>query len=307
MFYPRRGRFASGVRGRPIRGRRGRGRYGKKRALKGFTKQQSKSIMRAISGKEETKYYAEQLATNQVLDAPIHTPNTDMLPLVPAIPQGNDEWQRNGRKVTPVKCKVDVSLTFPQVDYGVSSPPPESLLANAIYAVIYIVRSKTQKSWVNFAASQEWQSLLDDGQGHAQAFGKLIPDAANPGTNFIATDMSLLQYPIETSHYTLVRKKVVKLVRNVGNVRDGVPGDAPNMSQSFWRGSFKYRLPTLQYDDTKDAQTGNRPTNANLMICFGYVFADNLTSENALATGGVTSSAQLLSVTCRNHVWYKDA
>lgn len=297
-----RARRAMAAMGRRRRG--GRARQGKG-PLKGFTAQQSNTIRRAIKGKEETKYYAQQLALNQLVDPAIHTPGTDIMPLVPRISKGTDEFQRVGRKVTPSKCRVDVALTFPDIEQGNTLP---SNLHNAaeIYAVMYVLRSKVIKNWDTYATTTEYQNLLDNGQGESQAFGFI----QNPGTpsSFWTTNSSFLQYPIESSHYTLIKKRVVKLVRNTGGMFDGA-GWATNSPQSAWRGSFSYKLPTLYYDDTALAVPITYPTNVNVMLAVGYVFANNLNAEGIDKDGNETQFVppQLLSITVRNHVWYKDA
>lgn len=276
-----------------------------KQKLRGFTAQQSKSIRRAIAGKEETKYIATQLALNQLVDPAIHTPGTDILPLVPKVQQGTNEFQRVGRKIAPSKCRVDIALTFPDVEQGNTLP---SNLHNAaeIYAVMYVLRSKVIKNWDTYATTTEYQNLLDNGAGQSQAFGFI----QNPGTGsaFWTTNSSFLQYPIESSHYTLLKKKVVKLVRNTGGMFDGA-GWATNSPQSAWRGSFSYKLPTLYYDDTPLTVPIAYPTNTNVMLAVGYVFANNLNAEAVDPDGAETqfTPPQLLSITVRNHIWFKDA
>ena len=152
-----------------IRHVRPRRRHGKG-ALKGFTATQAKSLRRFVAGKEETKYYATQLAINQLIDPAIHTPGTDIMPLVPKITQGTDEFQRVGRKVVPSKCRVDVQLSIGDVELGTATVPG---LANAtsLYVVIYILRSKLFKSWEDYAASDDWNYLLDNGSGGSTPFG----------------------------------------------------------------------------------------------------------------------------------------
>lgn len=286
--------------------RRGRARYGKRAPLRGFTALQSNSIIRAIKGKEETKYFATQLAQNQLIDAAIHTPGTDIMPLVPPIPQGTGEWQRVGRKVSPTKCRVDISATFGQLDLGTPTPDITPSQANAVYLVMYVLRSKTYKNWTEYlnATTPEYNFLLDDGQGNSVPFGSQTTPASGP--SFWNTNTQYLQYPIETSHYTLIKKRVVKLVRNQGYLRSAVSGEAPNLNSSFYTGSFTYKLPKLIFDDTERGPTGAYPTNSNVMLAVGYAFADNLWAQDQ-NVGTSQAALPLVSITCRNHVWYKDA
>lgn len=291
-------RYAS----RPVRRRQ----YGGKRSkpLKGFTRLQSRTIRRAIGHSEETKYQATILATNQGLDPAIHTPGTDCMPLVPKIVVGTGESQRVGRKITPTRCRVDISASFVQSNVGAVSPPPYQQYAQHIYVVMYIVRSKQFKNWQQWSQSTNWQNLLDNGDGTSVPFGyEITPTTGGP---FWTADTRFLQKPIETSEYTLIRKKVVKLTKNVGPTDSGVAGSAPmpNLPSTSWRGSFSYKLPQLEWDDT-NAGNGGYPSNANVMLMVGWVYADNL-GTYYLVSGDPQAPDSALSITATNHIFYKD-
>lgn len=277
------------------------------RAPAKLSKPVKRAIKRIVKGQEETKYIATQLMLNQSLDAAIHTPGTDMVPLVPLIKEGDQENQRIGRQVRPTRCRVDVHATFPQSNPGLT-PPVFQTSANEIYAVFYILRSKRRHNWTDFQGSADWQRLLDDGAGGATPFGL---NSAPAYGGFWFTNSSLLQYPINTSEFTLVKRKVVKLVRNQGNMLENNPTAAPNMSQSAWSGSFYYKLPTLKYDDSTNPVNPTAepyPTNTCVFLAAGYVFANNINGYNADPEGNPASAIDnSLSLTVRNHVWYKDA
>lgn len=306
MPYPRaRGRVIRRGR-RPVRRRN----YGKSKMkpLKGFNRLQSKTIRRALGRNEETKYSAIQLAYNNQVDPAIHTPGTDMLPLVPKLVLGTQENQRVGRKVTPTKCRVDINLGFAQTNVGGTSAPQYQDYANQVYVVLYLLRSKPYKNWQQFVASQSWANLIDNGDGTSTSFGYQVTPAG--GAAFWTADTRDLQKPIETSEYTLLQKRIVKLTKNYGTIDQGLAagsglGGQPNMPQTSYRGSMTYRLPELQYDDT-DSNMGGYPTNANLMLAIGWCYADNLGTYGIDATGTPFPPNQLINWTVRNHVWYKD-
>lgn len=270
-----------------------RRRYGGKSApkFKGFTKQQSASIARAIGRSDETKYAATQLMLNLPLDAAIHTPGTDVVPLVPAIHQGTAENQRDGRKITPTKCFVDVSISFNE-----NNTPPAIATARYLYVVIYLLRSKVYKNWQQWLAAPSPQTnyLLDDGAGNSVPFG------INDPTSGFVSDTRFLAYPVDQSEFTLVKKRVVKLIRNDG-FTNGSPGGAtaPNLAQSSWRGKFYYRLPKLIYDDSAAIQ-GGYPTNNCTMMAIGYCNSDNGTTV-------VPENYNAISVTARAHWFFKDS
>lgn len=285
-------------RGNSGRRRIKRRQYGGKRkgGLKGFTKVQANTIRKAIGRSEETKYYANQLMFNAQLDAAIHTPGVDVVPLVPQIRPGTAENQRDGRRVTPTKCYVDLNVTFNQVVTGPSTPNPAIVTARELYVVIYLLRSKTYKNWQQWLAAPSPQTnyLLDDGAGNSVPFGY-----NDPTLGFIA-DTRFLSYPVDVSEFTQVKKKIVKLVRNDG-IMNGTTGAvaSPNLPQSSWRGRFYYRLPKLIYDDSA-AVTGGFPTNNCTIMAIGYCNSDNGTTV-------VPDGFDAITVTARAHYFFKDS
>lgn len=264
------------------------------------------AVSRLVKSKEETKYIATQIAINTTLDGAIHTPGTDIMPLVPAITQGTGNFQRVGEKVMPTKCKVDVYATFAQTNPGGTPPDPSINNANVMYVVMYLLRSRRCRNWIDYKASQEYTRLLDNGDGTTVPFGaEATPTTGSP---FWVTDASYLTRPVEKSSHVLLKKKIVKLVRNQGTIQDGTTGAIPNLPSSAWHGSFTYKLPKLVYDDYSYPSTGvnQYPMNSCVMLAMGYAIGSNYT--DFLQVGGdIAPSANFLSVTARSHVWYKDA
>lgn len=265
-------------------------------------------IKRMVRSNQETKYYAKTLLQNTGLDGAIHTPGVDIVPLVPAVPVGDGEFERVGRQITPTKCKVDLALTFPQLNPGTAEPAPSTAYSDIIYVVIYILKSRRYKNWDDYKASSAWNQLLDDGAGNSKAFGSLVTSVG--GSPFWATSTLEMQYPIEKSEYTLVKRKVVKLVKNGGNTYIGQSSLQPNLPQSCWTGSFTYKLPKLIYEDNVPSglTASAYPTNNATMLAIGYCHGDNLSSYMANSDGSpYQSMANALTVTARAHTWYKDA
>lgn len=282
--------------------RRKRGFQPRKKRVAKLTAPVQKAVKRIVQRQEETKYWAVQLMNNTSIDPTIHTPadpissaSGDMYPLVPYPVKGNDEHMRDGRSIVPVKCKVDVVATFNQ-----QGTPPTVGLANVVYLAVYILRSKVKKSWADYLRGTQYTALLDSGNGTSQPFALL---AGSPPASNGTTDMSLLEYPIQKSQFTLVKKRIIKLVKNDGFTNTGTGATttyatSPNTSQTCWRGSFSYRLPRLMYDDTGIEPNPSYPTNNCTFIAFGYARGDELVTLD---------SPQMVTLSVRNHVWYKDA
>lgn len=294
---------------RPVRRNRRRPQrkrnYGlrKSKALRGFTKLQSATIRRAIGQSEETKYNATVLQLNRFIDPAIHSPGIDMLPLVPKIATGTQENQRIGRKITPVRCRVNVNVAFAQSNPGSQNPDPTMSRAGQIHVVMYVLRSKSYKNYYQWSQSPNWSYLLDNGDGTS------VPCGYQAGVSpFWTLDNSYLSKPIESSEYTLIKKRVIKLTKNVGMTDTGVAGNSqvPNLPSTSYSGSFTYKLPTLQYDDTNNVLFQGYPTNSNVIIAFGWCYADNMGTYDVDAEGNPLAPASQVSITAVNHVWYKD-
>lgn len=268
----------------------------RKKPFKGFSAVQSRTIAKAIGRSEETKYVAYQLAENLALDPAIHTIGTDVMCLAPQITVGTGEHQRTGRKCAPVRSYVDVVATFNQSQpEGVQNPA--IMTAREIFVVMYLLTPKQQKTWTQYRNDPaNLTELLDDGAGNAVQFG------ASDGAGGYTTNTKFLQYPIEATRHRLIRKKVIKLVRNDGGMNSGtLPSSGTNLPSSVWKGRFYYRLPKLMYDDATTSVTGGFPVNACPVMMIGYCNADNGTTIQP--AGGYNA----LSITARLHCWFKDS
>lgn len=285
---------------RPVRRRQYRGKALK--PFKGFTKQQTLSIRKAIGHSEETKYQATVLQQNRFLDPAIHSPGIDMLPLVPKVALGTQENQRIGRKISPTKCRVELNVSFAQTNPGGTNTDTQNRAEN-IYVVMYVLRSKSYKNYYQWSQSPNWMNLLDNGDGTSVPFGY---ETGTPA--FWTVDTTYMSKPVETSEYTLIRKRIVKLTKNVGAIDSGVAGNSqvPNLVNTSYRGSFSYKLPTLQYDDTNTDQFQGYPSNANVVLAVGWCYADNMGTYDVDSTGNPLSPASSLTLTAVNHIWYKD-
>lgn len=284
---------------RPVARRPRRARnYGmnKVKPLKGFTKLQTVALKKAIGRNEETKYTATNLWDGVGLDGAIHSIGlpgaiADTMPLVPQILPGAAENQRIGRKVKPVKCCVDVSVSF-----NMNGEAPTGQNTQQIYVYLYMLRSKTVKSYGQFVGTDNWNHWADNGDGTSTFFG--YTDTATPPNFF--TDYLAFQKPVETSEVSLVKRVRIKLTKNNGIMNGStVAGSNPNLSTSSYSGRFYYRLPELVWDDTNSKNQGF-PSNNNTFIAVGACLADN-------TDGLYSNDSAKFTISARQHVWFKDA
>lgn len=286
-----------------------------RRAVAKLSKPMKAAVKKIVRGNEETKYHAEQLLMKNTLDWGIHTPWSpssvgDTMPLVPRIAQGDGNFQRIGSRVRPTKCRVDIEAAIAEAAIGL---PQVNTATEDIFLVMYILRPKTSKNFEQFtnlavpASGAYTDELLDNGDGTSKAFGNPITIG---GSTFVYTNASDLQLPVNREYFTLVKQKVVRLVKNTGST-NGDGTNYPNVTRggSSWRGSFTYKLPSLKYDDDPKSASlnGGYPTNANMVLCVGAALASGLDSIQYV--GGEASSIlpNPVILNVRTHYWYKDA
>lgn len=292
---------------------------------KSLTKTQKKAVKKIVNKAAETKYHSELLLDKFSLDYPIHsyadpagtTTTGDILPLVPRIPQGTNSNDRVGRTVRPVKCKVSINASllqnYPGGFAGTGTDP--TLMANEIYVVMYILKPKTCKNYralvtqASATPNNDYlYDLLDNGDGTNSPFANVTSIA---GTPTLYTNISMLHKPVNREYFTLVKRKVVKLSRNVGyTTYDQTPGNAPNTGKSNYNGTISFKLPKLIYDDfpQNTQQNGGYPTNTAMLMAIGCVLTngnDSLTyAGNPPAING--SLPNPIQCTVRTHYYYKD-
>lgn len=271
------------------------------------------AVTKIVRGNEETKYHSEVILSKATLDWGIHTPWSptsigDTMPLVPRIAQGDGNFQRVGSKVRPVRCRVDVECAIAEVANGLT---PVGAYTNDIYVVMYILRPRTSKNFLQFTASLApayTDELLDNGDGTSKAFGNGIVIG---GTSYVYSNSADLQLPVNKEYFTLVKRVVVRLVKNTGSTNSDGSGTYPNVSKngSSYRGSFTYKLPMLQYDDDPkmSAFTGSYPTNTNMVLCVGAALANGCDSIQYLSGEASSILPNPIQLNVRTHFWYKDA
>lgn len=285
---------------------------------KSLTKKQKKAVKQIIKKEVETKYYSEQLLDKCPLDWGIHTyydPSNgvnlaDILPLVPRVTVGDNNNQRNGKKIKPTTCYVDIMATLNEPLYGGTAPADTTQTwTKDIFVVIYVLRAKEMKNFEQLALTKADTigNLLDNGDNTSKYFG----DVQNVGgVNIIYTKYQDLQKPINKEYFTLLNKRVVRLTKNVGKSYNDAVGPDPNTCRGSWMGRIKFKLPTLVYDDqpTNTQYNGGYPTNSCVLLAMGAVLANGQDSvsynpDNSIA--GVLPNP--FNVSVRSHYYYKDA
>jgi len=218
------------------------------------------------------------LNTNQTLQdfvtfSTAITSTNELYQLIPSVTQGNDDHQRVGDTIQPVKLttKVNIALT------------DRSVNAMSIYAHIFFLTSKNVKDW-KLTAAIPTASLMDLGDGTNVPFD---------GTSYTA------MLPINKSEFNVIAHKKILLQKPKDNPNSIYQQDEdPVTSTCTHFANFSVNVPLpkkLMYLTDAD----NYPTNAFPFMCMGFTATDQY--------GAVASTILMLKVQAQSHLYYKDA
>lgn len=192
---------------------------------------------------------------------------TDIHALLPQIGQGTDDWQRIGTRINPVSLIADFDITIHPQYLNTSVP-----VALNLTVVMYFLQHKINKDYTTLGLNNNFQQLLDVGDGTTSIFNG-YPSAA--------------KLPVARQFYQVL-KKVVFVLRSDGQWNGA--GSLPvtqniiangNSAPSFRRLSVnltKHLPKTLTYPETLSgtgAPTTLWPTNAAPFWCVG-VYSNDL-------------------------------
>ena len=210
----------------------------------------------------------------------------DIKRMIPVIPLGNSAFTRVGDSIKPVRLstKIHISLNpglmsqmfmggttatyigstilgrqsgTPTGDYGFP--------INDLSVVVYCLTHKTLKDYTSLAANNNFQELLDTGQGSATSFGTQIPGTAQYISYPWHADMK-----INTSKYNLIKKFTADIRKDM--IVTAVPATDPtdivtNTNSHKYAAEFtctltEKELPaSLKYDPQQPGSSLNDPTN----------------------------------------------
>lgn len=216
----------------------------------------------------ENKTIVKQI-TNDAHNSSIGT--GDCYPLIPAIPQGTDDWQRIGDKIKPKYLKVTCHghLVADPVggSPGITAGPQLNGVAGQVPIMVRVI-AFTQND-IKAASS-----------GANVDVGQLLRGDNGAGTYFNGYTTDLLR-PVNTDKFKVLKDKKFELVPCPGHTQDG-------QYKLFYQFSFKVKCPaTLKYDNN----SVNLPNNFAPFISVGYAYV-NGQSPDTVATPlsfGVTS------------------
>lgn len=259
-----------------------------RRRAGGMRKKYSKNplvrmVKKIIGRSEETKYVANSPSDNagHVLGnlwyATGQLANINVFyPAIPTMTQGTDDYQRVGNRVEPVSLAVSLRIGF----------NPQDVAAQSLLGVIYYGTDRAGKTWNNVHPLQT-AAILDNGNGANTIWGGVRADLTKP------LDKKLVTF----------KRIVFRLSKTAGiqnsdlsgaSVEPGNYSTSNGMSEKTFLLKFKVpkHISYLQNVDTF-------PQNYAPMFGIGFCHADGsaLTADDA----------NLVNVTSRCHLYYKDA
>lgn len=256
---------------------RRRARVGRKMMRDSFAQR----VMRVINRTEETKYVANA-KDGGLVDLPNYwyppgdLPAAEFIPGMPALTQGTDDYQRVGNVVKPKSIAVSVKV-------GLN---PQNTQACSLLGVIYYGTSKDEKNWGANSPAGNGQ-ILDEGDGTTTAWS---------GVKF------QLNMPIERHQYNL-KRIVFRLSKTEGIQNADISGNevvqgnySTSNGLSVKNFMLRFKAPaSLQYK----SGTAVFPSNFAPFWGIGFCHADG--------SPLVAADRELVQVTSRCHMYYKDA
>jgi len=261
------------------------GKKGGKRSGKKPSTALVKAVTRIINKKSETKeasffgtagtfpqtgLYSAAAYSGQ--NQTITTVAGDVKVVLPYVLAGNEDWQRIGNKISPLSLRIQgtTKISLAQISTPLFAPTD-------IYAVLYVLQSKTIKSYSNFL------NTVAGPQENLRLDGLLKTEEGNT----IAFDGSVWasRLPVAEQNFTLLTKKVFRL-RYAGLVGGGATPGAASIANSHdyvanWSLNVKpgkHMPKVLTYPEGGTTgilpPTANSPTNFAPFMVMGFYFAD---------------------------------
>lgn len=183
--------------------------------------------------------------------------NTDILQLIPYVPEGTSDWERIGKNIRPVSLKVQGSIRC------VSSRVVTPSTAMNLDVYMYVLQHVQLKDYVNLRAQNDFNTMLDTNEGGTSRF---LGNAQDP---FMA---------VSGQYYKVIVRRKIELHFGGAILPGGTlttPVSIANAHQWYANYSLdltKHIPKKLMYPDsvvTSAAQ--NIPTNSSIFMCFGFV------------------------------------
>jgi len=261
-----------------------------KRALTKVQKKQVKAIVKGNTETKRTAWYQSysdgtgiSRATGKFSDAGaavttnvIASVNLDVLRLVPAVIQGNDDFNRVGNSIRPTSLVVNGTLRV-----NIARMGAEAILPTDIRVCIYVLQHKQLKDYMSLYNNIQLNQLLDTEEGTTTKFAGLPINET---------------MRVSDQYFTLCKKKIITLryagvTAQGGAVNFGTSvANSHNYYATYSMNLTKNIPKVLKYPETGNAGVAefqNAPTNSSLFMCMGFVdqtFVSNFTEpvENYL-------------------------
>lgn len=280
-------------------GRRGRTARSKStRAVKSLAPRTRKAVAtianRVFNRKTETKYVATLLAS-EPQDIYGHTYPANGLPqlydCLPSLSIGDNEYQRNGVKVNPVRHTVDLDLRFNESK--LSTIPATKMASCAWDITVHIwygvARRLKGPAEVVANAGTIVNQLLEDGAGN------VLPWNGTALADFNRTNKETV----------VVKHKSFRMFRPLGS-----QNTADTTQQTYFpqvirkRLSLSFKPPkSLLYNDNVDI-----PDNYGPFVIIGYQHNDGTAASSVayVPQNPTVTNSPALQMSMKSHMWFKD-
>lgn len=188
---------------------------------------------------------------------------TDILRLIPNVSQGIDTFTRIGDRINPIALNVKGTIRVNTTRFQSTAQLPTDL---DVY--IYVLQHVALKDYNNLYAKNDFNQLLDVGQGFTKKFGGEETDP---------------KLPVASQYYKVLQRKKINL-RYAGQQAQALtpPTVANYVSQAnshTWHADYSMSLgkhlpKTLKYPEPgadPNPVISASPTNSSIFMCMGFI------------------------------------
>jgi hypothetical protein len=270
---------------------RNKRKYGRIRKYKKVAKPIGKGatntlIRRALNRSVETKYVAENVESVPVVvpDGATTVAGASCRRMMPFLTQGSDDYQRNGNKIQPIRCKSQWNINI--------SNPFSPLLDVTVHLAVFRVRGAGTDTAVASIPGGDFLTVGDGTNIDPRGPGGAPPISSINMLNF------LNNYKVNRERYTLMKWFKINFKKGPndanGAVGAGTNNNPPTVlgAKLHRRITLSWKPPQLRYDNA----AATLPTNHFPVYMIWATPNDGTNLPNGA-----------LGYTCRTEMFFKDA
>lgn len=257
--------------------------------------QETKYVMDVITTGEPTPIYGDIWPQGVVGPPPGPNGNAQVFPVVPALTEGDDDFERIGNKIRPTRFEVDVDLFFNNLSRDVANLGDLDACAWDLTAHV----------WWGFA--RRFNSQDDTTANKTIIAENLLLDGLGAPLRWLGGPVDEM-FKINTDYFRNLKHRSVRLYKPLG---DQNTASLQGAVTTYYpqRMSAKMKLYFKTPQQLKYNENATTPENFAPIVIIGYQHNDNTQAANTYSVNPplLATQAPALLTVIKSHMFYKDA